>query len=67
MILLNTRKAAEFLTMKPQTLDLWRTRSQGPRFLKIGKSVRYREADLIQFLEESERHSTSDNGEGRGQ
>ena len=64
MTLLDTRKAAEFLTIKKQTLDLWRSKGTGPSFLKLGRAVRYRQSDLERFLEDRERTSTSDTGDG---
>ena len=36
----------------------------GPRFIKIGRSVRYRGQDIIDWLEAQVRQSTSDNGGG---
>lgn len=44
-------QAAEYLGMKTNTLRQWRFLSKGPVYLKIGRSVRYRQADLDAFLE----------------
>ena len=44
-------QAAEYLGMKTNTLRQWRFMSTGPVYLKIGRSVRYRQADLDAFLE----------------
>ena len=65
--LLDTKTAAQILTVKPQTLELWRCRGEGPRFFKIGRSVRYSEKALAEFIEDSERRSTSDQGDGADQ
>lgn len=43
--------AAAFLGVKPGTLEIWRTKREGPPFLKIGKVVRYSVADLREYLE----------------
>lgn len=49
--LLNTQQAAAFLTLAPITLAEWRLTGKGPRFSKIGRSVRYRLDDLKAWLE----------------
>lgn len=57
--LLTTENAAEYLDLKKQTLEIWRVYGKGPKFLKIGRSVRYRKADLDTYLENSVQQSTS--------
>lgn len=57
---LTTRDAAEYLGMKPQTLEAWRCRGDGPRFVKLGRSVRYRQSDLDQWIESRTRSNTSE-------
>lgn len=65
--LFNEKQASEFLQLKPQTLQGWRQKGDGPPFVKIGgRYVRYRYCDLIQWINDSIRHSTSDKG-GRSQ
>lgn len=49
--LLTTEEAAEYLQVKPNTLEVWR--SQDPNkvpFVKIGRNVRYRLEDLQAFV-----------------
>jgi predicted DNA-binding transcriptional regulator AlpA len=46
-------QAAAYLGMKVSTLRQWRFLSKGPVYLKIGRSCRYRQADLDAFLERS--------------
>jgi len=51
--LYTTKEAAQFLRVNVQTLANWRA-GQGTvdiPFIKIGKSVRYRHRDLVQFIE----------------
>ncbi|EKE09755.1 MAG: hypothetical protein ACD_16C00113G0002 [uncultured bacterium] len=48
---LKTPEAAAYLNVQPATLEQWRWNGRGPRFAKIGRSVRYRQADLDTFLE----------------
>jgi excisionase family DNA binding protein len=50
--LLDDQAAAELLDVSPGTLSVWRStgRYKLP-FLKIGRKVRYRRADLLAWLE----------------
>jgi len=48
---LTTRQAAEFLQVKETTLEQWRWNGKGPRFIKMGRSCRYRKTDLDAFIE----------------
>lgn len=58
---LTTPEAAKFLNLQPSTLEQWRwIGGRGPRFVKIGRSVRYRLADLEAFLEERTFSSTTE-------
>ena len=51
--LLNQNDAASFLGVKPQTLEVWRsTKRYNLKYLKIGRLVKYRMQDLLNFLEE---------------
>ena len=43
-------EAALFLRLKPQTIRQWRTLKRGPRYFKVGGAVRYKTADLEQFV-----------------
>lgn len=51
--LLTVAEAAEVLRLKPRTLDNWRSRqkSQGPRYVKIGRKVHYDIDDLLSWIE----------------
>lgn len=53
-MLLNTRDAAAYLGLSPSTLEHWRTEKpmRGPAFVRLGHQVRYRETDLVQFVED---------------
>jgi predicted DNA-binding transcriptional regulator AlpA len=48
--LLNEREVAKLTGMSLATVRRWRLYKQGPRFLKIGASVRYRAEDLGEWL-----------------
>lgn len=50
--LLTEDEAAELLNIKPQTLSAWRCRGMHALpFVKIGRAVRYRIADLEAWME----------------
>lgn len=61
---LTTPEAANYLSVQPTTLEVWRVQGRGPRFLKLGRAVRYRQSDLDAYLSAGSRQSTSDRGEG---
>ena len=63
--LLHERDAAKFLAISVRTLQAWRVRGGGPRFCKIGRAVRYRPRDLMDWAEQQVRASTSDRGAER--
>jgi len=56
--LLDEKQAAEVLTVEPGTLSVWRStgRYKIP-FVKVGRRVRYRRADLDAWLESRTRTS----------
>ena len=51
--------AAEYLALSASTLNKWRIRGEGPRFLKLGRAVVYRLQDLDDWLGQNVRNSTS--------
>ncbi len=56
---LTTEQAAQFLGLRPNTLEIWRYRGTGPRFIKCGRAVRYRLTDIESYVEAQTRQSTS--------
>lgn len=49
--LLTRKESAEYLGVKPGTLDVWAsTKIYSLKYIKIGRLVRYRIEDLDQFL-----------------
>ena len=59
---LNTEAARQILGLKRGTLEKWRLRGCGPRFIKVGRAVRYRPEDIDAWLSSRTRRSTSDLG-----
>jgi len=49
--LLRREAAAELLGLKAQTLACWTHRGEGPPYVKLGHSVRYRRSDLDRWVE----------------
>jgi excisionase family DNA binding protein len=60
--LLTQDEAARRLGMSVRSLERHRVAGTGPRFVKLGRLVRYREADLREWIEAGLRSSTSDRG-----
>lgn len=48
--LFNEEELAEILEVKPQTLATWRAEERGPDYVKLGKSVFYRKADVLDWI-----------------
>lgn len=56
--LLNEEQAAEYLTVSPGTLAVWRSTGRySLPFVKVGRRVRYRLSDLDAWLEGRSRES----------
>lgn len=53
--ILSESRAAEFLGKQPRTLANWRALRTGPPFVKIGRSVAYRRAAVMTWIEGQER------------
>ncbi len=53
-----TKTAARYLFISPRTLDDWRLKGGGPRYMKLGRSVRYSISDLDVYVEGCGRMNT---------
>jgi hypothetical protein len=49
--LLNERQAAIILNLSSRTLQAWRAQGCGPKFVRAGRSIRYRPCDLLAWME----------------
>lgn len=47
---LSTKEAALYTGFSPRTLINWRNKGIGPKFNKVGRSVRYNVKDLDNFV-----------------
>ena len=59
-IALDTHEAANRTGLSASTLRKLRLTGRGPKFLKLGRSVRYRETDIEAWLEARAVQSTSE-------
>src|SRR4051794_38724568 len=48
--LLTEVQAADFLNLSVRTLQAWRIKIAGPRFVRAGRAIRYRRSDLIAWI-----------------
>lgn len=48
---LDTQEASVFLGLSTQQLENWRNQRQGPKFVKVGRSVRYPVSALREFMD----------------
>jgi predicted DNA-binding transcriptional regulator AlpA len=58
--LLNGREVAELLRLSERTVERHRLAGTGPRFVAVGRAIRYRRRDVFAFVEEHVRRSTSE-------
>ncbi|WP_447941610.1 helix-turn-helix transcriptional regulator [Brevundimonas mediterranea] len=49
-ILLNTKQVARILGVSHRTLEDWRRKGGGPKFVMFGRMVRYRRSDIAAYL-----------------
>jgi len=56
---LTEREVADMLGLSVATLRAWRHREKRPRFLRLGRSVRYLPADVADFVRASAVDTTS--------
>jgi hypothetical protein len=59
---MNTRKAAEYLGLSTQFLEISRCRGSGPKYVKLAQAVRYSKADLDEFMLAHRKHHTAEAG-----
>jgi excisionase family DNA binding protein len=50
--LLSPREVAEYVNVPLATLYGWQSKGTGPKFFKVGKHVRYRQAQVDKWLDE---------------
>jgi predicted DNA-binding transcriptional regulator AlpA len=60
--LLKQTDLEKLLGLKPSTLEQMRLTGRGPRFCKIGRSVRYRIEDVTAWINERTYNNTTEAG-----
>ena len=55
--MLRTPDAAEYLGVKPNTLEIWRHQKRGPRFYHVGRCVVYDETELEAYVKSNGVHT----------
>jgi predicted DNA-binding transcriptional regulator AlpA len=60
--LLNNDETADMLCVSRRTLPVWRVQGKGPKFIKIGKLVRYERCELDAWMQANTHSSTSRSG-----
>lgn len=58
--LLSTPEAAPFAGVKAKTLENWRCLGLGPKFVRVGRLVRYDPDDIQAWRDDRKASSTSD-------
>lgn len=48
--LLDKKQVAELLTISVKTLDLWIRQARGPKPVRIGRLVRFRQSEVAAFI-----------------
>jgi excisionase family DNA binding protein len=59
-VLLTEEEAAKRLAISKRTLQAWRSRGGGPRFIKLNSAVRYSETALNDYIAAGMRSNTSE-------
>lgn len=62
--LMTSNTLATYLGIAPQTIRRWRLEGRGPKYLRLGDSLKarvaYRPSDVDEWLENRDFHSTSE-------
>lgn len=51
--ILNERTTADALSLSVKTLQAWRRQKRGLAYIKLGRSIGYKESDIEAFLKRS--------------
>ena len=56
--LIDSAQLAQYLGAQVATVEGWRHKDMGPRYIKVGRLVRYRTEDVEKWLKSNTRNST---------
>ena len=49
--MLDQKAVADILGVSVKTLECWRWKRIGPKFFKVGRLARYRESDVVAYIQ----------------
>ena len=58
--LVDNKQAAKILEINEKTLTNWRSSGKSPKYVKVGRCVRYRLSDLTAWIEANSRNHTGE-------
>jgi len=58
--MLTEKQVAAMLNINPATLNNWRQQGKGPKYVKVGGSIRYRYTDVELYLEKNAVETTGE-------
>ena len=58
--ILTENELAALTSFSPRTLQAWRQRCAGPPFMRVGRSIRYSQADVIAWMKEQTSDASRD-------
>ena len=58
--MLTEKQVATMLSITQQTLRNWRQQNKGPKYVKVGGSIRYRYTDVELYLEKNAVETTGE-------
>lgn len=64
MSYLTTQEAADYVGLKPRTLQTWRSEGRGPVYYKRNNRILYKPSDIDAWIEESARTSPQEVSHG---
>ena len=64
--LMTTKQVAEMIGFSHRTLAKWRQEGRGPKYIKIGSSVRYTIEDVEEWSLKRKRYSSTSDATVRG-
>lgn len=60
LTLVDNKQAAKILEINEKTLTNWRSSGKSPKYVKVGRCVRYRLSDLTAWIEANSRNHTGE-------
>ena len=61
--LLSPPQLAELISCKLRTLEFWRNNGKGPRFIRVGKSIRYRVSSVDSWITQQSNQPVNTTGQ----